>query len=158
MSERFDSKGMLIIPDQRRRQLYQAPEIFLVVHAYCPHGHEMISSRASYNGYPGLLIRVHKGRRKGLITLSPIYGEKVRVALDIDLERGELLDMRCPVCDIKLPVHSQCASCGGDMIVFFSQPEPDFANCVAVCNRVDCPNASLTQGGRLVAESMAEAL
>jgi hypothetical protein len=158
MGERFDSKGMLIIPDPRRRHLEEAPKVLMITHAYCPVGHDLISVRASFNGHPGLLIRVKKGTRKGTIALSPIYGEKVRVALDIDLESGELVKLHCPFCDAALPVHSPCPSCGGEMIALFSLPEADFANCVAVCNRVDCPNASLIQGGMLVARSMTEAL
>lgn len=158
MSERFDQRGMLIIPDPRRRHLKEAPPVVVLTHCYCPQAHDLISERASFNGHPGLIIRVKKRSRKGLIALSPIYGEKVRVALDIDLKSGELLDLRCPVCDTALPVHSQCPYCGGEMVAIFSLPEADLANCVAICNRVDCPNATLVQSGKLVAQSMVEAL
>lgn len=158
MGERFDEKGMLIIPNPRQPRMIEATNLLVITHCFCPQGHELISRRASFNGYPGLLLRVKAGKRKGLIALSPVYGDKVRVALDIDLDHGELVYLRCPTCDMALPVHSSCPSCGGDMIALFLQPQADFSDCVVVCNRIDCPNATIIQGGHLVAQSMIDAL
>ncbi len=158
MGERFDHKGMLIIPNPHRQHMKEVDTVYVITHCYCPRGHDLISSRVSFNGFPGLIIRVKKGGKKGLIALSPVYGEKVRVAMDIDLQHDELVALHCPICDRAFPVHSACPRCGGEMIALFLGPHADFSDCVAVCNRIDCPNASLIEGGHLVAQSMSDAI
>ncbi len=158
MGERFDEKGMLIIPNPRQPRMIQAANLLVITHCFCPQGHDLISRRASFNGYPGLVLGVTADERKGLIALSPVYGEKVRLALEIDLEAGELVHLHCPACDMALPVHSACPSCGGEMIALFLQPQADFSDCVVVCNRIDCPNATIIHGGQLVAQSMIDAM
>jgi hypothetical protein len=156
MSDRFDERGMLVIPDPRCYEKKAAEKVLVLNHCYCPEGHDLISSRACFNGRSGIMIRVRKLTGEGTVALSPIYGDKTRVALDIDLESGEILDLRCPICDAPLPVYTQCPSCDGQMVAIFTQPKADFANCVAVCNRVDCPIASIIDSGQLIAQSMIE--
>ena len=153
--ERFNERGMLIIPNpiQERRD---TDKILVVSRLYCPNGHSLISSRAVFNGYPGIMVRVKKGDISGLIALSPIYGSKARISIDIDLESGEVMDLHCPVCDILLPVHSPCR-CGADLVAFFPTTDADFTNCVAICNRVDCINSHILINDEVISLSMIDA-
>jgi len=146
---------MLVIPNPLRES--SVPKSILVVCSlYCPNGHSLISERAKFNGYSGILIKVEAENRSGLVALSPIYGSYARVALDIDLKSREIVKMFCPVCDVELPVHSPC-SCGADMIAFFPTKEADFSNCVAICNRIDCINSHILINDELVSLSMIDA-
>lgn len=156
MTDIFDKKGMLIIPRPKTYVLPEQKEVLVIAHCYCPQGHDLVSTRAVFNGRPGIILKVIKGKHRGFIALSPIYGDKVRVALDIDLQSGELLKLVCPICNTALPVHSKCNRCGGDVIALFTLPGTNFADCVGICNRVDCPYASITDGGKLVADLHAE--
>ncbi len=156
MAERFDEKGMLIIPRPKSYILPEQKEVMVIAHCYCPQGHDLVSSRAMFNGRSGILLKVKKDHRRGLIALSPIYGDKTRVSLDIDLVSGELLQLLCPMCSISLPVYTQCNRCGGEVIALFTTPALEFSDCVGVCNRVDCPYACITEGGRIIADLRTE--
>lgn len=153
--ERFNERGMLIIPDPAHERS-DTDKILVVGRLFCPNGHSLISDRVAFNGYPGIMVRVRRGDRNGLIALSPIYGSKARISIDIDLESGEVMDLYCPVCDILLPVHSPCR-CGANLIAFFPTKDADFTNCVAICNRIDCINAHILINDEVVSLSMIDA-
>ena len=153
--ERFNERGMLIIPNPILSRS-ETDKILVVSRLYCPDGHSLMSTRAVFNGYPGIMIKVKKGDRNGLIALSPIYGSKARISVDIDLESGEVVDLHCPVCDIPLPVYSPCR-CGADLVAFFPTTDADFTNCVAICNRVDCINSQILINDEVISLSMIDA-
>ena len=153
--ERFNERGMLIIPNPAK-ETAAAEKILVVSTLFCPNGHSLISSRAVFNGYPGILIKVRKGTHQGLMALSPIYGSRARISLDIKLKKGDIVDLHCPVCDIILPVHSPC-SCGADLIAFFPTQPSDFTNCIALCNRVDCINSHVLINDEVISLSMIDA-
>jgi len=153
--ERFNERGMLIIPNPIQERV-ETKKILVVSRLYCPNGHSLISSRAVFNGYPGIMVRVKKGDVSGLIALSPVYGSKARISIDIDLESGEIMDLYCPVCDVLLPVHSPC-QCGADLVAFFPTTDADFTNCVAICNRVDCVNSHILINDEVISLSMIDA-
>jgi len=153
----FDNRGMMIIPNPIREDISSAEKLFAAHRLFCPKGHKLINSKASFNNRAGIFIKAKKGRKTGFIALSPIYGEKVRVALDIDLESGELLKLLCPECSAEIPAYSQC-TCGGSLLAFFLTNDADFSNCIGICNRVDCQHANLIMSGRLISISMIDSL
>ncbi len=144
----FDHKGMMIIPNPDQ-EIASTKEVIVVKELFCPAGHTLINARASFNGHPGILVKVQAPAGRGLVALSPIYGEKVRVALDVDVRPGEIVALRCPTCDLELPVHSPC-SCGGQIIAMFLTPQANFGDSIGVCNRIDCANATLMEAGHLL--------
>ncbi|MBN2298213.1 MAG: hypothetical protein JXM72_06440 [Deltaproteobacteria bacterium] len=146
---------MLIIPNPVRERT-AADKILVVCSLFCPDGHNLISSRAVFNGYPGILVKASKGSKQGLIALSPVYGSTARISLDIDLVVGEIMDLHCPVCDILLPVHSPC-SCGADLVAFFPTKKSDFTDCIAICNRVGCINSHILINDEVISLSMVDA-
>ena len=153
----FDRRGMMIIPNPIREDISSAEKLFAAQRLFCSKGHNLINSRVSFNSRPGILIKVKKARKTGFIALSSIYGEKVRAALDIDLESGEILKLFCPECSTEIPAYAQC-TCGGSLLALFLTEDADFSNCIGICSRVDCQNANLIMSGRLISMSMIESL
>lgn len=154
--ERFNARGMLIIPNQLKRDLDVAQKLIVMSHLYCPEGHDLVSSRAVFNGYPGVVIRLCGAGGGGLVAMSPIYGQKVRVSINADVVSGEVMTLCCPHCGVSLPAFSPCA-CGAELIALFTTREKTYADCVGVCNRVDCENSQMIVADELVSLSMLEA-
>lgn len=154
--KRFNEKGAIVIPNPLKNAIVKEHALALT-EIYCPNGHSLINSRANFNGRSGIVLVIEQDGKKSLAAFSPIFGDKTRIALDIDLKSGENVILRCPECDVELPVHSNC-HCGGKMFALFRTPDADFSECVAVCGRVDCVNSQLVQGGQLISNQMLELL
>jgi len=149
----YDEKGMLLIPNPIEKAVAEAKRVLVVCELFCQNGHRLISERARFNGHPGILLKVKDGKAKGLVALSPIFGEKVRVSLDIDLKDGNIVEISCPTCNEKLPVYTACR-CGGELIALFLTKEHNFRDCIGVCNRVGCVNSCVITNGEMVNEAM----
>jgi hypothetical protein len=146
---------MMIIPNPIKEEPRKAETILIVNELYCPEGHNLVSGRAVFNGYPGILLKVRKEQTSGLVALSPIYGEKCRISIDIDLQSGEIYELYCPQCNVVLPAHSPC-SCGANLVTLFLSPNKDFSDCIGICNRVDCTNSKIMESGKLISLSMVD--
>lgn len=153
--KRFDEKGMMIIPNPIKDQPSQAATVLVIKELFCPEGHNVVSGRVVFNGHPGILLKVKKENESGYVALSPIYGEKNRISIDIDLKDGEVYDLLCPQCGTALPIHSPC-SCGANMVALFLSSDKDFSDCIGICNRVNCPNAKILESGKLISLSMVD--
>lgn len=152
--KRFDSKGMLIIPNPvSATSICKSKKLLLVKECYCQNGHDLICSKAIFNGFHGIVIKVKKGDHEGLVALSPVYGYKSRVSLNVDLEDEEIWEIRCPACDVVLPVYNRC-ECGASMIALFTDKEANFSNCIGICNRIGCYNAGIQHSNELLTQSM----
>ncbi len=150
----FNSQGMMIIPiPEKKKKLAKAKKILVVKECFCQNGHSLISSRTRFEDHDGILVKVKSANGEGLVALSPIYGDRSRFSLDIDLIDDEIVDIRCPACDSKLPVFSSC-DCGGDFIALFITDKTDYSNCIGICNRVGCPDAVIHDDGELISISM----
>lgn len=148
--ERFDEKGMMVFPNPLRKEFTERRKILVVKECFCPKGHNLITKRAIFHGYHGMMIGVEKkDGQKGLVALSPIYGEKTRISIDIDLEPKELVRFFCPICDTPWPVLAKCF-CGGELQAAFTTIQCDFSDSLAICNRVDCTNATVRSGGDII--------
>ncbi len=146
--KRFNKDGLLIIPAPAKKEPDHG-NIIVVKECYCQNGHSMISDRIRFGEYNGLMIKAEKGSTKGFVALSPVYGEKYRVSLDISLAEGELLILSCPECGAELMSYGPC-SCGGELVVMFTKPVVDFNYCIGICNRVGCTHAEIKNEGQLM--------
>jgi len=146
--KRFDKDGLMIIPVPGKMES-DAKSVIVIRECYCQNGHSLMSNRIKFGKFEGLTLGVAKGSKKGLIALSPVYGEKYRVSIDVNLEEGELLTLTCPECGVQLQSYGPC-SCGGELKVMFIKPVPDFNFCVGICNRVGCPHAEIKNEGQLM--------
>ena len=113
--------------------------ILVAESCYCPEGHNLVTGNAKFNGFNGIMMKIENEDQtdSGLIALSPIWGDKARITMDIELKEGELYNLYCPECDTKLPVYSNC-TCDGSLIALFLTPKKDFTDCICVCNRSGC--------------------
>jgi len=134
---------MMVFPNPiKKTGICKEKSLILIKKCYCHNGHSLISDKAIFNGEKGITITVKKGKRKGLVALSPVYGYKTRVCLDAKLEPGEIWQICCPTCEEALPVFSSC-SCEGDIVALFLDKNADFSNSILICNRIDCFNAQI---------------
>ncbi|HNX44305.1 MAG TPA: hypothetical protein PLJ84_06125 [Bacteroidales bacterium] len=154
--KRFSKDGLLIIPVPEKKET-ESKNVIVIRECYCQNGHSLISNRIKFGEFEGLLVAVEKGSAKGLIALSPVYGEKYRVSIDIGVEEGELLTLKCPECGAKLQSYGPC-SCGGELVVMFTKPVPDFNYCIGICNRVGCPHSEIKNEGQLMALTLYDSL
>ena len=154
MKQRFNEKGMMIFPNPIKTRTPRAKKVLVVKNLFCPNKHSLITDRVKFNGHSGILIKIQKKQKTGLLALSPVYGEQNRISLDIDLSSGEILRLFCPACDTELPIHTPCSICGANLVSFFLTRDVDYANCIGICNRVDCVNASIIESGNLFSLSM----
>jgi hypothetical protein len=139
----FDQHGMMVFPvPEKIKKAGKLEDLLVIKQCYCPNGHKLVNDQAVFDGFNGIMLKVRKEGKEGLVALNPVYGLKHRVAIGITLVNDELLDIVCPECGITLPAYASC-SCGGNLIALFLEEKPDFINAVLICNRVDCPNAQI---------------
>lgn len=153
----FDKDGMMIFPDLKGIKIKESRKLLVVDECFCPNGHSLMSNRASFNGLPGIMLKVKMKNEKGLVALSPVYGDKSKISLDIDLVDKELLELSCPTCDSLLAVYSKC-SCGADLVALFLKKEKDFHDCIGICTRVNCFNSEIKSSSDLLTEAGLQAL
>ncbi len=150
----FNYDSIMIIPSPIKQ--LAKDNIVLVKECFCPNGHNLVSELSMFDGHSGINLKLQHGRKKGLVALSPFYGDNRRIAMSIDLEKDEILDFHCPVCNELLPVFSQC-TCGASLITLFNTPEANFSDCIGVCNRVDCQHSVIKSEGELISIAMVDA-
>jgi hypothetical protein len=146
----FDDSGLMVFPSDAMRELRTSSQMVVIKACFCPRGHNLINERAQFSDFGGILLRVRgEEMREGLVALSPIFGDKNRISLGIELIKGMVMTLLCPECGIPIPVYDEC-SCGADVLALFTRPVPDYGNCVGICNRVGCYNAELKNGNELL--------
>ncbi len=117
----------------------------LVSECYCHNGHNLLTEVATFDGLPGLTIRLIAGTRQGLLSLSPIIGDKNRSFFDFERVEGEVVDLCCPTCAEPFPVYNACP-CGADLVTLFTTPKADYANIIGICRRIGCLHAEIISG------------
>jgi len=148
--QRFDQKGMMVFPNPGKIKAAGKPENLLVIkQCFCPNGHDLVSDRAVFDNFNGIMLKVRRGQEEGHVALNPVYGLKHRISIGIKLEKNDLLEVLCPECGVAIPEFSSC-SCGGKLVALFLESRADFTNSVLICNRVDCHNAQLRLQNELV--------
>jgi hypothetical protein len=145
----FDNKGLLIIPSPKDPAAEREVQSVVIKKCFCINGHNLVSKQAQFGVYEGIVLNVIMDDKKGIIALSPVFGDKSRITTGIILDEGKLVQLFCPVCNAKLPVFSSC-ECGGDLLVMFTGALNDFNNCVGVCNRVGCKHAEIKNEGNML--------
>ena len=150
----FDKNGMLIIPTPKEiNEGCESEEILVVKSCYCQNGHQLINKRSFFNDFPGILLKAKKQNyMEGFIALSPIYNNKNKISIDIDLKKGESLQLFCPECGVELPIYANCSCCDGKLIALFLDNKANFNNCITIGNTVGCKNASIIASKEILSE------
>ena len=148
----FDDQGMMIFPSPLCPEFRERKHVLVVSACYCPNRHNLVNSRAQFNEFDGILLRLRKGEEDGLVALSPVYGDRSRISLGLRLERSDVYTLLCPECGITLPVYDQC-DCGADLFALFMTGDVSFANCICVCSRVGCHHSVVRHGNEVLTEA-----
>jgi hypothetical protein len=154
-TRRFDKNGMMIIPNPVKSEIMEKEKVLVIRECFCKNGHNLVNSRVRFNEYNGIILIISSQDDEGMVALSPIYGDKTRISIDIDLLSRKVYDLICPTCRESLPEFAPC-SCGAEQRALFSTKDADFSNCTGICNRVDCPNAVVHSEGEMISISMIE--
>lgn len=149
----FDKDGMMVFPNPIKKQAEERKNVLVVKECYCRNGHNLMNKRASFSGFSGIMLMVKSAKHAGKVILSPIFGDKSKISLDIDLQDGELLELSCPTCNSILPVYSKCA-CAGNLVALFLKNNSDYSNCIGICTRVNCFNSEIKSCNELLNQIM----
>ena len=62
----FNAKGMLVIPNPlTSEKICKHKKIVVVKECYCSNGHNLISHKAIFNGFPGIIFKVRRKNEEG---------------------------------------------------------------------------------------------
>lgn len=129
---------------QRRQVITQGDrkENLVIRECYCPRGHSIITDLATFGGYPGLTLKLRTATQEGLLSISPIIGDRDRSFFNFTEVPGEVVEILCPTCDEPFPVYNEC-SCGAHLVALFTSPQTTFAKCIGICQRIGCLHSEL---------------
>jgi hypothetical protein len=144
----FDNKGMMIFPNPQKADK-QIDKLIVVKECFCPKGHDLINKRVNFNGFNGIFLKVKHFGKSGFVGLSPIFGDKSRIFLDIDVKKDDILELYCAHCNTELPVYSTC-NCGSKILSLFTTRNLEFSDCIGICNKVDCVNSEIISENQMI--------
>lgn len=153
MQRIYDKHGMLIFPNPLQKSIRESQDVIVINECFCTNKHNLIDKKAMFGSFPGILLKVRQKAEIGLLALSPVYGDKSRISIDIELIDKEILELSCPKCDEKLSVFSHC-ECGADLVSLFLSEELSFNEAAAICSRVNCFNAQIKSSSEIIAQMM----
>ncbi len=130
------------------KQPQTAPKKETVTACYCENGHSLFSELTTFEGFPGITLKLRNPYQQGRLALSPVIGDKSRIFFDCDWVPSEIVDICCPTCSQPLPVYDQCF-CGANLVAIFTSQQADFANCIGICQRIGCTHASINSNREL---------
>ncbi len=163
MGDIFDERGFMIIPDPRELRLRREAKeshrkVVVVKKVFCPNGHNLIWDYASFNGCPGIRLRVRRpGGDEGEVVLSPIFGDHTRLSIGVKLVDGEKVSVMCPYCGVEIPVLTKCDQCSqGEIRVLSLSEEFDVSDGIAFCDVVGCPSSYIVRAGDLISREYVE--
>ncbi len=148
----FNNKGMMLFPNPKKDRK-ESDKIIVVKECFCSNGHNLVNKRVNFNGFDGILLKASHKDEHGFVGLSPVFGDKSRIFMDLDVKTDDVLNLYCPHCDVPLPIYSSC-SCGENIVALFSTPKVEFANCIGICNKVDCVNAEIISENKMISITM----
>jgi hypothetical protein len=148
----FDNKGMMMFPKPQYEKSVN-DKIIVIKECFCKNGHDLVNKRVNFNGFNGIYLKVKHEEKTGFVSLSPVYGDKSRIFIDIDVKKDDILELFCPQCDIQIPVYSTC-SCGSKILALYTTKRLEFSDCIGICNKVDCVNSEIINENKMITLSM----
>jgi hypothetical protein len=152
MSTKFSKDGRLIIPiTDRKTSGVKKDENkirYIVEHAYCPKGCDVVDPDQTINGFPGLRLKFRRPGMEGEFVISAIEGDFDKIILSGQLKDGVKDELYCPQCDTQFEklVNCNCQP-DADMVVIGLTPNIDFNEAVAFCNVTGCANGAFIKSG-----------
>ena len=152
---RFTNQGKIHFPKNKlfrpaRRHKKTSGDIQIKT-CVCPNGHSLIDENTWFEGHPGIKIKVKRnGLDEGFLVLSPKFGDYTKISVDVNLKKGDILEMSCPECGVELPVYSECYVCHNQMLTLFISDERSYSDCVGICSRMGCHNSKMVGNKRML--------
>jgi hypothetical protein len=146
MGTMFKKDGTLNFPDLEEQVRHQAiirSHKSAVKSAFCPHGHDLMSS-VKIDGYKGIhfIYREQKTGREAEIVITAIVGDCTKVYLSGEpFEEDEIVAIFCPTCRVELHNHGVC-ECGVHDYLFFLDEKLSTDCAQTFCSRIGCGRAS----------------
>ena len=157
--DRFNDKGMMLFPDpENRPDVEKATGLLVLREAFCPNGHSLMDRGVRFRTFPGVRFKVKAADgREGFVILSPLYKDKARVEIDIELKSKEILEPVCPECEAALPIYDKC-ECGADLVAVYHTKEKSMGDVAVFCKRADCFNEVFQNGGEVLTQTHIESI
>ncbi len=143
---RFNKIGMRVFPFPQEGNIDEEFDLLVIENCFCPNGHSLISHKVDFNGFKGIALKIQKEEEDGLVAFSPIWGDKSRFVLDIEIKHGEIMDFMCPECGVTLPIKNTCP-CGATYVILYANEHANISDSVNFCNRAGCYEAFINKGG-----------
>ena len=132
-----------------KKKICAEENVIIFTECYCPNGHDLITAKAKFDKFDGILLKISTESSEGLFALSPVYGCKTRISVEIDLKEGEQYNFSCPECNVPLPVYTKC-HCGANIFTLFLNNNADFHSFLGACDRIGCTNSYIQLGEEIV--------
>lgn len=153
MNSIFNKEGMMIFPNPAQKIIRERDKVLVINECYCSRGHNLVNRKAMFGNLPGICLKVKQNNGEGFIALSPVYGDKSKISLDIELIDKQILEVSCPECGEKLAVFTRC-ECGADLVSLFLTKERTFNEVAAICSRVNCFNSRIKSSSEIISRIM----
>lgn len=114
----------------------------VITECYCPNGHTILTDTASFQGHPGLTLKLKSKTSEGLLVISPVLGDRDRLFIDFEKQAGEVVEICCPTCSEPFPVYNVCP-CGAHLVALFTSLKAHFSQCIGICQRLGCLHSEL---------------
>lgn len=156
--EQSSKHGIVLFPNPiKRSQIRRKRDVLVIKECYCQNGHNLVTDQAIFDSHRGIVLKVKKDNKEGLVALSPLYGYKSRVSFGLSFYTDEVWEPLCPECGERLPTVSTC-ECESEMFSLFLDKNADFANCMILCSRVDCEHSELRYKNKTVSYNQVKGL
>jgi hypothetical protein len=110
----------------------------LVSDARCPKGHSLMNPKKLMSGKPAVTCENRLRGKTGLIHFNPYYGI-FEYESEIILKPGDIVDLSCPECGVRLMVEELCPVCRVNLFALHLQNGGE----VRACPMVGCHNHKL---------------
>lgn len=117
-------------------------EIDVVTECFCHNGHSLITDLASFGDFSGISLKLKGKVQEGMLSLSPVIGDKSRTFFNFSRQEGEIINICCPTCSEPFPIYNLC-SCGAYLVAMFTNLKADFADCIGICQRIGCLHSEI---------------
>ena len=131
--------------------------LVVLTQAFCPNGHNLIEgSTVSFEGNPGVSLKVTDGTNEDIVVASPIHGDHRRAHAH-SFRIGTKLEISCPICGTKLDVLLPC-SCGkGELVNLYLTEKLTEGQVAAICNVWGCPRSRVIDNWQIISQFVDEA-
>ncbi len=87
----------MTVRDDDQNVEIQDDVIVIVTQAFGPAGDDLVEAATeTFDGYPGIPIRVKAGEHEGIVHLSPFHGDPRKTGME-DIPAGTKCELYCPV-------------------------------------------------------------